>query len=381
MKIVVAPDSYKGSLSSVEAAHSIAQGVLAVFPQAEVVQIPVADGGEGTLEALLAAAGGTKHFRTVADPLDRSREACFLVLPGGTCVVEMAAASGLMLLSREERDPLRATTRGTGQLILAALDLSCRDFLVAIGGSATNDGGAGMAQALGASLLDRQGRELPPGGAALAELDRIDMAGFDRRVGESSFLIASDVDNPLCGPRGASAVFGPQKGATEAMVAQLDEALKRYGEVLQRDLGQDVAELPGAGAAGGLGAGLMAFCGAKRASGIDRVLDLVDFDSHLAGADLVITGEGRLDGQTAFGKVPLGVARRVKARCGVPVLALGGSLGPGARDLYGLGIDAMAAAVASPMDLEEAMARASQLVADCAERALRCLKAGGFGRD
>ncbi len=379
MKILIAPDSYKGSLSSSESAHYIAQGVLRVFPEAEIVAVPVADGGEGTLEALLTASGGTRETRTVTGPLGRPVEAAFAVLPKGICVVEMAAASGLTLIAPEERDPLRATTRGTGELISAALDLGCRDFLLAIGGSATNDGGAGMAQALGASLLDEGGQELPPGGAALARLERIHMDSFDRRVKESRFLIASDVDNPLCGPRGASAVYGPQKGATAEMVDQLDRALGHYAEVLRRDLGKEVADLPGAGAAGGLGAGLMAFCGAQVRSGIDTLLDALGFDDLMEAVDLVITGEGSIDGQTAFGKVPVGVAKRVRRLSPAPVVALAGSIGPGAEAVYSCGIDAIAAAVAAPMNLEEALARAPELLPAAAERLMRALKAGGFG--
>lgn len=292
-----------------------------------------------------------------------------------TAVIEMAAASGLPLIAPDRRDPRVTTTRGTGDLIHAALDAGARRLLVGIGGSATNDGGAGMAQALGVRLLDTAGRDLPPGGAALARLDRVDVSGRDPRLVGVEVIVASDVTNPLCGPTGASAVYGPQKGATPEMVEELDAALAHYATVLRRDLGADVAEVPGSGAAGGLGAGLLAFLGARLQPGAAMVLEAVGFERHLPGAALVFTAEGRLDDQTAYGKAVAAVAGAARAH-GVPVVVLAGGLMPGYESLYAAGVNAVLPIADGPLTLDESMARAADLVASAAERALRLILIG-----
>src|SRR5690606_515448 len=291
-----------------EVAAAIAAGVRKVWPDARIDCVPLADGGEGTVEALVEATGGRFVQARVTGPLGEPVEAVYGLLGDGeTAVIEMAAASGLPLVPPDRRDPARATTRGTGELIRAALDRGCRRLIIGIGGSATNDGGAGMAQALGVSFRGRHGRVLPLGGLALRELEAIDLSGLDPRIRETEIVAACDVDNPLYGPRGASAVYGPQKGATPELVEALDQALRRYAEVLYRDLGIDVQAIPGSGAAGGLGAGLVALLGAQLKPGIELVLEALDFRRRLEGADLVIAAEGGVDRQTAFGKAPSGV--------------------------------------------------------------------------
>lgn len=376
MNIIIACDSFKGSLSSQDVASAISSGLLRADPDLHLTRIPIADGGEGTVEAYLAAVGGQRHTCTVSGPLGEPVEADYAVLPDGTAVIEMAQASGLPLLSGRKPDPLRAGTYGTGQLIRDALDSGCCSFLIGIGGSATTDGGAGMLQALGARFLDREGNPLSPGGGELLRLDRIDLSGFDPRLAGCSVRIASDVVNPLCGPQGAAAIYGPQKGASPREVELLDAALAHYADVIVRCTGQDVRNRPGAGAAGGLGAGLMAFCGAVPGSGIDAMLDAVGFDRLLSGADLVITGEGRIDGQSASGKVPVGVARRAKAhRADLPVFALVGGIGPGARAVYDLGIDSILSTAPDALLLSQAMERAAELLEDTAERLMRIILA------
>ncbi len=376
MRIVVAPDSYKGSVTALGVAEAIERGVRAVFPDAEVVKVPIADGGEGTVDALVVATRGRLETRTVRGPLGEPVQARWGLLGDGeTAVVEMAAASGLPLVPKERRDPRVATTYGTGELVRAALDAGLRKLVVGIGGSATNDGGAGFARALGARFLDAEGRELPEGGAALARLDRIDLSGLDARLGSARIVVACDVDNPLVGPRGASAVYGPQKGATPAMVRELDAALARYAEVALAATGRDVAKLPGAGAAGGLGAGLLLFTPAQLRPGVSIVLEATGFEELVRGADLVITGEGRTDLQTAMGKAPVGVAAAA-ARYAVPVICLSGGIGEGADEVLAKGIDAIAAAVPGPMSLEDCVAAGAGLVQAGAERLCRVLSVG-----
>jgi glycerate kinase len=376
MRIVVAPDSFKGSLSALAVAEAMERGVRSVFPDASVARVPIADGGEGTVEALVAATGGRLESRRVTGPLGEPVEARWGVLGDGrTAVVEMAAASGLTLVPRERRDPRVTTTRGTGELVRAALDAGLRRVVVGLGGSATNDGGTGLARALGIRFLDDAGRDLPEGGAALARLARVDLAGRDARIAAAEVVVACDVDNPLTGPRGASAVYGPQKGATPAMVAELDAALERYARVAREATGRDVAGLPGAGAAGGLGAGLLFFTPARLRPGVEIVLETTGFDALVRGADLVLTGEGRTDFQTAMGKAPVGVAAAAK-RQGVPVVCLSGGLGPGADEVLARGIDALAVTVPGPMGLEEAVARARELVEAGAARACRLVALG-----
>ncbi|MFW6174153.1 MAG: glycerate kinase [Chloroflexota bacterium] len=376
MRVVIAPQGFKGSLTALEVAEAIERGVKRALPDAETVLAPVADGGDGTLQSLVDASGGHIETASVTDPLGRPVEALWGAMGDGkTAVIEMARASGLAMLRPEERDPLRATTRGTGELFKAALDAGYRNFIVGIGGSATNDGGAGMAQALGARFLDAQGNELPPGGAALAELDRIDMTGFDERLKGARVTVACDVNNPLCGDDGASAVFGPQKGATPEMVKQLDAALARFADVVERDLGVDIRERQGAGAAGGLGAGLMAFMNAELDAGVDIVLDAVGLDRALEGADLAIVGEGQIDRSTIFNKSPVGVSQRARKRR-IPSVAIAGGLGEGFRETYEQGIEAAFALTTGPMSLDDAMAGCAGLLETVSEQVMRTVTLG-----
>ncbi len=378
MKIVIAPQGFKGSLTALEVASAIAGGIRKIEPDAEIDLVPVADGGDGTLQALVDSSGGRVVTTSVTGPLGAPVDADWGALgDGDTAVIEMARASGLALLDPSDLDPLNASTIGAGELFKTALDAGHRRFIIGIGGSATNDGGAGMMQALGARLLDADGNDLPAGGAALAGLDRIDVSGLDPRVADLSIDVACDVNNPLCGPDGASAVFGPQKGATPELVEQLDAALARFADVVERDLGRDVRDIPGAGAAGGLGAGLMAFLNAKLKAGVDIVLDAVDLESHLEGADLVITGEGQIDHSTIFNKAPVGVAERSKKR-GIPVIAIAGGLGEGYRETHEKGIDAAFPLVSRPMSLDEAIADTASLLAGVAEEIMRTLAVGQY---
>jgi glycerate 2-kinase len=376
MKIVIAPQSFKGSIFALEAARAIERGVLAAEPDAETVLVPVADGGDGTLEALVNTTGGQAFRSIVTGPLGQAVEAMWGVMGDGqTAVVEMARASGLALVPPKRRNPRTTTTRGTGEIIKEALDKGFTRIIVGLGGSATNDAGAGMASALGAKFLDAEGQPLPNGGAALAKLARIDVSGLHPRLAGATIISATDVTNPLCGPRGASAVYGPQKGATPEMVSELDAALKNFAEVVRRDLGKDILERPGAGAAGGLGAGLMAFTGAELRSGIDMVCEVLEFDQRLEGADLVITGEGGTDESTIYDKAPVGVARRAQARQ-VPTIILTGSIGPGYQMLYQHGIAGIVCIADRPMNFERSIARTAELLEGAAERTLRLLKVG-----
>ncbi|HTN53572.1 MAG TPA: glycerate kinase [Anaeromyxobacter sp.] len=376
MRVVIAPDSFKGSASALQVAEAMERGLRAVFPEVEVVKVPIADGGEGTVEALVSATGGRVLRQAVRGPLGEEVAARWGILGDGrTAVIEMAAASGLPLVPRERRDPRITSTFGTGELVRAALDAGLRRLVVGIGGSATNDGGTGLARALGARFLDAAGAELPEGGAALARLERIDLAGLDPRLAGAELLVACDVDNPLTGPRGASAVYGPQKGATPAMVQLLDAALARYAAVARAATGREVADRPGAGAAGGLGAGLLYFTPARLRPGVEIVLEATGFERLLEGVALVITGEGQTDRQTAMGKAPVGVAA-VARRHGVPVLCLSGGLGEGAEEVLSRGIDALATAAPGPIPLEEAMARGVELIEAAAARAGRLLRLG-----
>lgn len=360
MKIIIAPDSFKECLTAAEVAQSIAAGVKEVMPESRCCCIPVADGGEGTLQSLVDGTGGQLYQRTVTGPLGDSVDARFGILGDGqTAVIEMAQASGLELIPEGQRDPLKATTFGTGELIREALNLRVTRVIVAIGGSATNDGGAGMMAALGVRFLDEDGRELPPGGEALSRLHRIDCSDMDNRLSNVEFTAACDVDNPLTGPKGASAVFGPQKGAAPEMVEQLDKALSCYARIIRQSLGRDVENVPGSGAAGGMGAALLAFLNARLQPGIDIVLEAVQLDKALEGADLVITGEGRLDGQTVHGKTPVGVARRAVLQK-IPVIALAGAVGDGAEKVYDHGIDVIFPVVHGAVPLQEALDKGAE---------------------
>ncbi|WAJ40001.1 glycerate kinase [Pseudomonas sp. GOM7] len=358
MKIVIAPDSFKESLSAPDVAAAIARGWQQVFPEAECLLRPMADGGEGTVDALLAAVGGERRECQVRGPMGTPVQAHWGWLGDATAVIEMAAASGLHWVPREQRDACLASSYGTGELIRQALDAGAKRIILGLGGSATNDGGAGLLQALGLRLLDEQGRELPPGGAALAGLDQLDLSGLDARLLSVQVEVAADVDNPLCGPRGASAVFGPQKGATPAQVEQLDAALGRFARIAAATLGEDHAGFPGVGAAGGLGFAARAFLKASFRPGIALVAELSGLAEAVAGADLVITGEGRMDAQTLHGKTPMGVAK-VAQVAGVPVIALAGSLGDGYQALYDAGIEAAFSLAPGPLSLEQAMAGAA----------------------
>jgi glycerate kinase len=376
MKIVIAPQSFKGSIFALEAARAIERGVLAAEPDAETVLVPVADGGDGTLEALVNTTGGQTFRSIVTGPLGQAVEAMWGVMGDGqTAVVEMARASGLALVPPKRRNPRTTTTRGTGEIIKEALDKGFTRIIVGLGGSATNDAGAGMASALGVKFLDGQGHPLPNGGAALSRLARVDVSGRHPRLEGATIIGATDVTNPLCGPTGASAVYGPQKGATPEMVSELDAALKNFAEVVRRDLGKDILESPGAGAAGGLGAGLMAFTGAELRSGIDMVCEVLEFDQHLEGADLVITGEGGTDESTIYDKAPVGVARRARSRQ-VPTIILTGSIGPGYQMLYQHGIAGIVCIADRPMNFERSIARTAELLEGAAERTLHLLKVG-----
>jgi glycerate 2-kinase len=382
VKIVVAPQALKGSLDAADVGRAIDAGIRAVAPRADVLVVPVADGGEGTVTAMVAATGGVLRTATVTGPLGEPVQATWGMLGGEgptdarpSAVIEMAAASGLPLVPLARRDPRVTTTFGTGELIRSALDAGCTRILIGIGGSATNDGGAGMAHALGAHLLDAEGAELPEGGSALARLARIDVSTLDRRLRQTEVRAACDVTNPLVGPLGASAVYGPQKGATPEMVGELDASLAHYAEVLRRDLGVDVASVPGAGAAGGLGAGLLAFASASLVPGARLVLDAVDFASKVAGAALVITAEGQLDVQTMHGKSVGAVAAAAK-QAGAAVIALTGRLAADDATLARLGIDAALPLADGPITLEESVARAAELVTTASARAMRLLLLG-----
>ncbi len=376
MRIVVAPDSFKGSLSAVGVAKAMERGILAVFPGAEVLKVPIADGGEGTVEALVTATRGRIEHCVVRGPLGEPADARWGVLGDGeTAVIEMAAASGLPLVPMERRDPRVTTTFGTGELMKAAFDAGFAKLIIGIGGSATNDGGAGMARALGVRFLDGAGHDLPEGGAALTRLVRIDLSGLDRRVPRANIIVACDVDNPLTGQRGASAVYGPQKGASPEAIQELDGALEKYAAVAKAATGRDVASAPGAGAAGGLGAGLLYFTPARLRPGVGIVLDAARFSTMMQGANLVITGEGRTDLQTAMGKAPVGVAR-VAQQHGIPVLCIAGALGEGADDVLAKGVEALASIVPRAMALEECMARGAELVEEGTARACRLVRLG-----
>jgi len=358
MKIIVAPDSFKGSLTSIQAANAIEKGIKKAAQNykepVEVIKVPMADGGEGTVEAIVSANGGRIITTQVLDPLGREVDSFFGVLPDNTAVIEMAAASGINLLSEDERNPMKTTTYGTGQLIKKALDYGCKRIIIGIGGSATNDGGVGMAQALGIRFLDKEGNQIGFGGGELYKIEEIDTSSLDPRINDTIITIASDVKNTLCGPNGASAVYGPQKGATPEMVETLDRNLKHFAAVIQKQFNIDILNVPGSGAAGGLGASLMGFLGAKFCMGIKLVMELVQLEEKIKNADLVITGEGSTDYQTMFGKVPFGIAKIAKQHH-KPVICISGALGRGYEELYNEGINAFFSILNKPMSLEEAM--------------------------
>lgn len=364
MKIVIAPDSFKDSLSAQGVADAIALGLTGVWPDAQMVKCPMADGGEGTVESILAACEGQLRRTTVLGPLGTPVDAAWGWLPLSlTAIIEMAEASGLQLVAPGQRDACVSSTFGTGELIRAALDAGAQRVILAIGGSATNDGGAGAMQALGVKLLDAKEQTLAPGGLALTHLARIDLSELDPRLAQVRFDIAADVNNPLCGPHGASAIFGPQKGASAAQVEQLDRALGHFADQCAQVLKSDVRDEPGSGAAGGLGFAAKAFLGAQFKAGVEVVAELVGLSEAVKGADLVITGEGRFDAQTLRGKTPFGVAR-IARQHGVPVIVIAGTLGEGYQALYEHGIDAAFALTSGPMTLEQACSEAPRLLAE-----------------
>lgn len=380
MKIVIAPDSFKESLTAIQVAQQIKAGFQEIFPDADYVKLPMADGGEGTVAALVAATGGTIVPTQVIGPLGEPVAAFYGVTgDGATAVIEMATASGLALVPVAQRNPLLTTSFGTGELIRLALDAGLRRFIIGIGGSATNDGGAGMLQALGVKLLGTDGREIGLGGGALEGLRHIDGNGLDPRLHECSIQVACDVDNPLTGPKGASAVFGPQKGATPSMVAALDANLAHFARLVARDQHREIAAAPGAGAAGGMGGALLAFLDVALRPGIDIVIEAVGLEAHLTGASLVVTGEGRMDAQTLHGKAPLGIARLAR-RHRVPVIAIAGSLAADADALYEHGMDAVFSVLGRPCSLDEALSEAADNLRTTARNIAATIRlAGGFG--
>jgi len=439
MKILLAPDSFKGSMSSIEIIEYIEEVARQHFDPVEIVKVPIADGGEGTVDALTAAKGGQYKWTEVTGPLGGKVKAKYGIIDGRieaktpvkaeikceanisvkaeaksglkaetkseiksenkrvtksenksetktaaktaakteakTVVIEMAQASGLPLIAVAERNPLLTTTYGTGEMIKAALDEGIREFIIGIGGSATNDGGIGAAQALGIKFSDSKGREVGFGGRELSRIKHINADNLDPRIKESNITVICDVNNPLTGDRGATAVFGPQKGATKDMLLLLENGMKNYAEVISKYFGVDVDKIPGSGAAGGLGAALICFLGAELKPGIDTITDFVEFEKLLTGVDLVITGEGRIDGQSVFGKVPVGIARRCKKH-GVKVVVITGSMGDKAQDVYEYGIESIMTTINKDMNLNEAMSRSKELLMDAADRMFRLIKLG-----
>ena len=377
MKLLFAPDSFKGSLTAVECCDILERVAARVFPGAETVSVPAADGGEGTVDALLRAMGGTRKHTAVTGPLfERETAEWGLLADGGTAVLEMAQASGLPYVPADRRDPRQTTSLGTGEMIADALKQGARRLLIGIGGSATNDGGIGMLTALGAEFYDQDGHPVRPVGGELGRVARADFSGLMPALKETEITVICDVTNPLLGREGATWIYGPQKGATPAIRDELETGMARYAEVVSRAVGRDIAGFPGAGAAGGLGAALGGVLGARLKSGIDAVLDAVRFDGKLDGVDLVVTGEGRMDGQSVrFGKVPVGVARRCAAK-GIPVLALVGGIGEGAEGLFDLCESTIQTTVPGPISLTEAMKNAAPLYESAAERLFRAVKIG-----
>ncbi len=370
---VLAPDSFKESMTAKEVCAAMEKGIKKALPEAICIHVPMADGGEGTVQSLVDATGGKIYSQTVTGPLGKPVSAHFGILGDGeTGAIEMASASGIHLVTKETKNPFITTTYGTGELIKACLDKGVHKIIIGIGGSATNDGGAGMAQALGARLLDESGAPLPFGGGALGDLSKIDISQMDPRLKDTQIFVASDVTNPLCGDTGASRVFGPQKGATPEMVETLDENLAHYASILKEQLGKDMKDFPGAGAAGGLGCGLLAFTNAQLKSGIDLVIEYSGLDQKVRNANYVLTGEGGIDFQTQFGKTPYGVARTAKKH-GKTVVALAGYVGEKIDILYDKGIDAIFGILPKAMSLDEALKSGEQNIERTAENIARLL--------
>lgn len=375
-RFVFACDSFKGTISSARAAKLLEAEAHSTFPDVECLGLGVADGGEGTVDAVVAATGGTLVSTEVEGPLGAPVTASYGLLPGGRAVIEMAAASGITLVPREELDPLRASTCGTGQLVLDALERGATDVSLAIGGSATNDGGMGFARALGARFLDARGVELAGRGADLERVAAVDLSGLDPRIASGRFHVMCDVDNPLVGERGATLVFGPQKGATPEALGRLEAGMTSYASVLERSFGVPVAHEPGMGAAGGLGAAARLFLDAEVVPGVEWVLDLVGLDAALEGASLCVTGEGHADAQSAHGKVISGVAARCR-EAGVPCVAIVGGMDASATELLGCGVDALVPTVIDASSLEDVLAHAEENFALAARRTFSLLRIGG----
>ncbi len=375
MRFLFASDSFKGTLSSETIIELLTETAEKIFPGCETAGVPIADGGEGTVDAVITVTKGEKRVLTVHGPLMEETESSYGIFGGDSAIIEMAAASGLPMVPPEKRNPLNTTTYGTGELIRDALEQGYRKISIAIGGSATNDGGMGAMRALGVRFLDKEGKELEGYGRDLAEVADIDTTGICPAVAEASFTVMCDVNNPLTGPEGAAYTFGKQKGGTQEILDELEAGMKNYAAVVLKKLGMDVDQIPGAGAAGGLGAALCVFLRATLKSGIETVLDLMDFDGLLEGVDLVVTGEGRIDWQSAFGKVPSGIGQRCRAK-GIPAVALVGGMGDGAEKIYDFGVESILPTINGAMDIEEALERARELYVNAAERMFRLIRVG-----
>lgn len=375
MKILIASDSFKGSLSTVEVAEKIREGALKVFPNTEFRTMPVADGGEGTVETLISSLGGKYEKVQVHKPNGGIKEAFYGILKDGVAVLEMAQASGITLVAPEKHDIMKATTYGTGEMIKGALDKGCRKICIGIGGSATNDAGVGMAQALGVSFKDKEGKEIGPGGGSLKDIAEIDLSGIDSRLAETEITVMCDVTNPLYGQEGAAHIYGPQKGATEELIEALDEGMKHLADLMSSLGKKDIRWEKGAGAAGGLGWGLVVFAGAKLKRGIEVILDICEFDQEVEWADIIVTGEGQIDNQSVCGKVIDGITRRAKKQ-GKPVIAIAGGLSDNADEVYHVGVRSMEACVSRPMSVKQAMDNADTYLEMAAERIFRAIRLG-----
>jgi glycerate kinase len=371
MNVLIAPDSFKGSLSSKEVSNAIEKGFKKVLPQSNTKKVPIADGGEGTVESVIESAGGRIYRVVVHDPLMRRISSFFGILDDGkTAVIEMAAASGIGLLRREEQDPWYTTSYGTGELIKAALDRKCSTIILGIGGSATNDAGAGMLSALGVKLTDKTGSVIKPGGGFLSEISSIDVSDLDKRINNTKMLVACDVNNPLTGESGSSFVYGPQKGADKDMILKLDNNLKHFASLVKKIHGRDIETIPGSGAAGGIGGGLLGFLDAELMPGFELISQVIKLEKFIKDSHLVITGEGKIDNQTIYGKAPAGILKLAK-KYNIPVIAVTGQLESGSDELYEMGFQVIMPIVDKPMNLEEAFKSASFLLEDTGERIAR----------
>ncbi|PXV63405.1 glycerate kinase [Halanaerobium congolense] len=374
MRILVAPDSFKGSLTAMEAAKNIKKGINSYDSKIDVELLPMADGGEGTVQSLVDATNGEIIEKEVNGPLGNKVKAFYGLLGDQkTAVIEMAAASGLPLVPEGKKNPLKTTTYGTGELIASALDAGAQKIIIGIGGSATNDAGVGMAQALGAEILDAEGQQIDFGGGNLDKIEKINLDKLDSRLQDVEVVVACDVDNPLYGKNGAAYVYAPQKGADPEMVKILDQNLRHFNQIAIKELNKDINKIPGAGAAGGLGAGLVAFLDAELKAGVDIVLDIIDFESYLKDVDLVITGEGMLDGQSIYGKTPVGVSRSA-AKKDIPVIAIAGTLGEGVEKILDYGINSYFSIIDRPAELKEIIEESPELLANLSEQIIRTIQ-------